>query len=99
MLPVIFSFMGMPSLATYSETTAGATCLIQLVDSAAQSRSWLASGGSLGSQGTCSITFTAVTPSASSSSSTQYCVHGSLRAVLPDSSGSTTDAVTLTSSF
>ncbi len=84
---------------TYSETTAGVTCVIQLVDYAAQSRSWLAAAGAPGSQGTCSITSTAVTPSASSSSSTQYCVHGSFRAVLPDSSGSTTDAVTLTSSF
>jgi hypothetical protein len=97
-----FTFPGMPSVATYSEATAGETCLILLADSADQTRTWLSAAGPINqpNQGTCSITFTSVTPTPSSPSQIPYCVHGSLRATLPAAAGGTsTGTVTLTSSF
>ena len=95
------TFPGMPSAGTYTQATSGLTCLITVTDSADATRAWLASTGAGGPDiGACSLTLTSVTPTATSATQMQYCVHGSITAMLPAiSGGAATGTVTLATSF
>jgi hypothetical protein len=97
-----FIFPGKPMVTTYTEATTGLSCTITASDPATPTSTWMAVNGVSGttSQGTCSLTLTAVTPSLVTSNQTQYCVHGTVAATLPAKSGSTaTGTVTFAASF
>jgi hypothetical protein len=97
-----FTFTGAPGLTVYTEATSGLSCGASVTDPADLNRSWLASKGVSGTpdQGTCSITFTSVTPTLMLAGQTQYCVHGTVQATMPARPGSTaTGTVTLSASF
>lgn len=97
-----FIFPGKPMLATYTEATSGLSCTITVSDPATPTSTWIAVNGVSGtaSQGACSLTLTAITPSLVTSNQTQYCAHGTVAATLPANPGSTaTGTVTFGASF
>jgi hypothetical protein len=97
-----FTFMGEPRLTTYTEATNGVLCGVGVTDAADLTRVWAATKGVQGTpdQGTCSLTITSVTATLVLSTQTQYCVHGSVQAMLPPKPGGTaTGTVTLSASF
>src|SRR5262249_44245629 len=57
-----FTFMGEPRVTTYTEATAGLSCVATLTDAADPNRVWTANKGVQGvpDQGTCSLTLTSV---------------------------------------
>ena len=91
------SFPGMPAVGTYDQATPGLTCLVDIANRIS-STNWTASAGGIDNPGTCSITFTSVTPISETWEQTRYCVHGSLRSTAPDAFGAPS-TVTLTASF
>jgi hypothetical protein len=101
-----FIFMGQPALTTYTEATAGLSCVVTASQAPGEAGAtnviWEANKGVMGTadQGTCSLTLTSVTPTLMLTSQTQYCVHGSVQAMLPPKpGGAATGMVTLTASF
>ena len=78
------SFPGTPAVGTYDNETNGLGCMVDLDDltgdvwDAFQGRS----GDRVVTTGSCSITFTTVTPTSETLDQTSYCAHGNLAATM-----------------
>jgi hypothetical protein len=97
-----FTFLGPPAVGTYTEATAGLSCMLRVTDATDATNAWQAENGVMGAadQGSCSLTLSTVAQTSIVENQTIYCVHGSVYAMLPgDPGGASSGTVLLTSAF